>query len=208
MAKRWLGGKYTVLFNGIDTRSHRSVPPWPTEAPTVFFIGRHEDRKGLEVLLEASRHLPEDWRFWIGGEGSETARLSERYKHDPRLRWLGRIPAHEKAARLRGAHVFCAPSLGGESFGVVLLEAMLAGTPIVASDLESYSRVAQHGKEAVLVPRGDSDALAEALMQVLGDRSLSQSLVANGSLRVDEYSMDRLAEEYERIYRRMLDAGR
>ena len=208
MAKRWLGGEYTVLFNGIDTRSHRSVSPWPTEAPTVFFIGRHEDRKGLEVLLEASRHLPDDWHFWIGGEGSETARLLESYKHDHRLRWLGRIPAHEKAARLRGAHVFCAPSLGGESFGVVLLEAMLAGTPIVASDLESYSRVAQHGKEAVLVPRGDSDALAEALMQVLGDQGLSQSLVANGSLRVDEYSMDRLAEEYENIYRRMLGAGR
>lgn len=208
MAKQSLGGSYTLLFNGIDTDSHRNVQPWPKEAPTVFFIGRHENRKGLEVLLEAAERLPQDWCFWIGGEGSETARLSERYKHDPRLRWLGRIPAHEKAARLKAADVFCAPSLGGESFGVVLLEAMLAGTPIVASDLESYSRVAQHGREAVLVPRGNSDALAEALLRAVTDADLSRNLVANGSLRVDEFSMHRLAEEYEGIYLQMLNDSR
>ena len=205
MAKQSLGGSYTVLFNGIDTDSHQNVLPWPKEAPTIFFIGRHENRKGLEVLLEASQQLPQDWCIWIGGEGSETAKLSERYKHNSRLRWLGRIPAREKAARLKAADVFCAPSLGGESFGVVLLEAMLAGTAIVASDLKSYSRVAQHGHEAILVPRGDSDALAKALLRAVSDTDLTQSLIANGSLRVDEYSMDRLAEEYELIYRRMIN---
>src|SRR5439155_3748568 len=97
----------------------------------------------------------------------ETAALRAEHAGDPRIEWLGRIDEHEKAARLRGADVFCAPSLRGESFGVVLLEGMAAQTPIVASDLPGYRNVARAGADALLVPPGDVDALAAALAGVL-----------------------------------------
>lgn len=200
MAQKALGGEYRMLFNAIDTSPAKAPEPWPTQAPTIFFLARHERRKGLEVLLEAMQYLPEDTQLWIGGEGSDTARLVQAYGHDKRLVWLGRISADEKAARLRAADVFCAPSLGGESFGVVLLEAMLAGTPIVASDLPSYERVAKHNQEAVLMPRGDAKALAKGLNKVLSQPILRESLISHGSRRVEYFSMDRLASKYCEIY--------
>ena len=79
--------------------------------------------------------LPGDVRLWVGSDGPETAALRARWAGDPRVEWLGRLSDEEKVARLRGADVFCAPSLRGESFGVVLIEAMAAETPIVASEL-------------------------------------------------------------------------
>ncbi len=200
MAQEALGGSYEILFNAIDTDIDKAPEPWPTQAPTILFLARHERRKGLAVLLEAMQYLPQDIQLWIGGEGSETAQLIQTYGHDRRLVWLGRISAEEKAARLKGADVFCAPSLGGESFGVVLLEAMLAGTPIVASDLPSYERVAKHNHEAVLAPRGDTKALAKALNEVLSQPILQEHLRNNCYKRVELFSMDRLASKYREIY--------
>jgi phosphatidylinositol alpha-mannosyltransferase len=110
----------------------------------------------------------------------------------------------EKARRLRGADIFCAPSLHGESFGVVLLEAMAAGTPLVATDIAGYARVARHDREALLVPPGDHVALAGALNRVLDDAALADRLVEAGRERADELSMDRLAERYVAIYEGLL----
>ncbi|MBV9284748.1 MAG: glycosyltransferase, partial [Acidimicrobiia bacterium] len=104
------------------------------------------------------------------------------------------------ARRLRGADVFCAPSLHGESFGVVLLEAMAAQTPIVASDLPGYRNVARAGHDALLVPPGDSCALARALLDVLERPTLAEALVASGEARAAEFSMDLLAERYLDVY--------
>src|SRR5207244_511825 len=105
--------------------------------------GRHEERKGLAVLLDAMAQLPADIRLWVASDGPQTAELQARTAGDERVEWLGRISDTEKAQRLRGADVFCAPSLHGESFGVVLLEAMAAGTALVASDLPGYANVAR-----------------------------------------------------------------
>src|SRR5690606_33421883 len=102
----------------------RAAEPFVNEAPTIFFCGRHEERKGLAVLLEAMQQLDPGVRCQVASDGPETARLQAQYAGDPRIEWLGRISDAEKIARLRGAAVFCAPSLHGESFGVVLLEAM------------------------------------------------------------------------------------
>jgi phosphatidylinositol alpha-mannosyltransferase len=114
------------------------------------------------------------------------------------------MPDDEVAARMRAADVFCAPSLRGESFGVVLLEAMAAQTPIVASDLPGYRVVARPDVEAVLVEPGDARALAAALQHTLADRHLSERLVANGEARASCFSMDRLGQRYVELYERLL----
>src|SRR4029078_1903552 len=140
-------------------RIERTVPI-EADSPTIFFVGRHEPRKGLEVLLHAMALRPATVRLWIAGAGPATARLTSTVAGDPRIEWLGRISDEEKFARLRGATVFCAPSLRGESLRVVLLEAMAAHTPIVASNLPAYASVARTGRDAVLVAPDDSAALA------------------------------------------------
>jgi phosphatidylinositol alpha-mannosyltransferase len=100
--------------------------------------------------------------------------------------------------------VFCAPSLGGESFGVVLLEAMAAGTPIVASDLTGYRLVARPETEAVMVTPGDAIELAAALRRVLDDRELADRLALAGHRRAAEFSMDALADRYEAMYTELI----
>ena len=138
------------------------------------------------------------------GDGPETERLRARHAGDPRIEWLGRITDEEKRRRLRGADVFCAPSLRGESFGVVLLEAMAARAAIVAVDLPGYRNVARPDRDAVLVPPGDRDALAGALRRVLADPDLRARLVSSGEERADEFSMDHLADRYLELYERVI----
>src|SRR2546423_8467478 len=133
MAARALGGEYVLVHNGIEVERFAKATPWPTTGPTVFFVGRHEPRKGLTVLLEALDRLPSDITLWIGGDGPETDELRAGAGRDRRVQWIGRIGDEELARRLRGADVFCAPSLRGGSFGVGLLQALAAHTPIVAS---------------------------------------------------------------------------
>ncbi len=203
LAVEHLGGTYEHLFNGIEVDRFASAEPWPTDGPTIFFLGRHEPRKGLDVLLAALADLPSDVTVWIGSDGPDTERLKVRHAGDPRLRWLGRLDDEEKRRRLAAADVFCAPSLRGESFGVVLLEAMAAGTPIVAADLSGYRLVARPDRDALLVPPGDAAALAGALRSVLADRDRARRLVASGTERAAEFSMASLAERYLEVYERV-----
>lgn len=196
-----IGGDYEVLFNGVELEEYRASRAWPTTGPTIFFCGRHEERKGLDVLLAAMRHLGSDVTLWIASNGPDTARLQAATADDPRIHWLGRLSDEEKIARLKGAHVFCAPSLHGESFGVVLIEAMAASTCIVASSLDGYRNVATHDRDALLVEPGDVDALAGALRTALSDGPLAARLVAAGDRRADDFSMATLAARYAEIYR-------
>ncbi len=198
-----MGGEYRVLYNGVDEQRFAHAEPTPTEGPTVFFVGRHEERKGLAVLLEAFVGLPATTRLWVVGEGPDTAALRGRFP-DERISWLGRLSDAEVASRLRGADVFCAPSLGGESFGIVLLEAMAAETPVVASDLAGYRRVARGGADAVLVPPGDVAALQVALGELLDDRARREQLIASGRQRASAMSLHHLAEEYIDIFEEVL----
>jgi phosphatidylinositol alpha-mannosyltransferase len=200
MARQALGGDYELVFNGVEVAHFRDAEPTPTTGPTVLFLGRHEPRKGLATLLGALAELPEELRLWVAGDGPETEELTRRHGDDPRIEWLGRISEEEKLARLRGADVFCAPSLRGESFGIVLLEAMAACTPVVASDLPGYANVARAGRDALLVPPGDPSALASAVARVLDERELAAGLVASGLERAAEFSMDHLADRYLELY--------
>jgi phosphatidyl-myo-inositol alpha-mannosyltransferase len=203
LASQYLGGTYEMVFNGIEVERFAKAEPWPTDGrPTVLFLGRHEERKGLTVLLDALDRLPRDVRIWVASDGPQTAELKARTAGDERVEWLGRIDDQERSRRLRGADAFCAPSLGGESFGVVLLEAMAAGTPLVATEIDGYARVARAGREALLVPPGDAAALGAALTRVLVDADLAAQLAEGGSRRAEELSMDNLAARYLGIYER------
>ncbi|MGH9041463.1 MAG: glycosyltransferase family 4 protein [Acidimicrobiia bacterium] len=205
LAERWLGGACRVLPNGVEVDRFATADPWPTDRRAVLFVGRHEPRKGLEVLLDAFTRLPGDDVLWVAGEGPETDRL-RRGTAAGRTEWLGHLSDDEMARRLRAAAVLCAPSLHGESFGVVLLEAMAAGTPVVASDIPGYADVARHDREALLVPPGDAGALGDALDRVLSDGQLAGRLVEAGTARAATFSMDRLAERFTALYTTVLES--
>lgn len=183
-----------ILPNGVDVERYEKAEPWPSERPAILFIGRHEPRKGLDVLLDAFAGI-DDAVLWIAGEGPETEHLKERAS-DGHVEWLGTISEEEKARRLRGATIACFPSIEGESFGVVLLEALAAGVAVVASDLTGYRDVARHDQEAVLTPPGDVNALRAALRAVLDDASRRERLIAHGRTRAAEFALDSLAAAF------------
>ena len=200
LAARYLGGSYEVLFNGVDLGSYSPRPAAPAGPPAILFVGRHEPRKGLEVLVRAHALLPGAVELWVAGEGPETERLRRAVGTDRRVRWLGRLSEAEKRRRLAEAAVLCAPSLGGESFGVVLLEAMAAGTPVVASDLLGYRSFVGGSGAAVFVPPGDAAALAQGLARVIHDQPLAERTRRAGSLVARQFSFDALARRYEEQY--------
>ena len=204
MAHSALGGEYEILFNGVETDRCNSAVPWSKENSTIFFVGRHEPRKGLGVLLEAMTFLPSDTQLWVASDGPETTELKAQAAGDHRVKWLGRISEEEKLSRMKGADIFCAPSLRGESFGVVLLEGMACGTPVVASDIPGYAKVAREGEDALLVPAGDSQALANAIEKVLRNPDQAERLSAQGIKRAENFSMQRLAETYLKSYEAIL----
>ena len=222
-AEHALGGTYDILFNGIEVDRFTGVEPWPTTGPTALFLGRHEERKGLAVLLEAwDRYLagtdPNGTLdaapvLWVAGDGPETERLRRRHPESESVRWLGVLNEEEKVRRLVGADLLCAPALGGESFGMVLLEAMAARTVVVASDIDGYRDAA--GGLAVLSPPGDAPALSVALGGVFDGVLALQSdqpgtgpdagsgrsgWLEGGSARAAGWSMESLAGQYEERY--------
>ncbi|MEP7115258.1 MAG: glycosyltransferase family 4 protein [Ilumatobacteraceae bacterium] len=203
LVQRYLGGNYEILYNGVELDAYRSAPAYPTTGPTIFFCGRHEERKGLDVLLAAVQQLGPEVRVWIGSTGPDSARLQAQYSDDVRIEWLGRLTDADKMARLRGADVFCAPSLHGESFGVVLIEAMAAETAIVASGLDGYRNVATDEVDAILVSPGDVGELAGALKRVLFEPDLRLKLQEAGSVRATDFSMTKLAQRYAEHYLRL-----
>ena len=203
LVRRYIGGSYEILYNGVELDAYRMAPKHPTTGPTIFFCGRHEERKGLDLLLQAFRQLDDDVRLWVGSTGPDTVRLRSQFGNDDRIEWLGRLSDADKVARLRGADVFCAPSLYGESFGVVLIEAMAAETPIVASGIDGYRNVATDEVDALLVEPGDVDALAEALQRILTEPGLPALLRKAGAHRAEDFSMTALAEHYADIYLRL-----
>jgi len=186
------GGPCEILPNGVDIPTFATADPIRADVPTICFVGRHERRKGLGVLLDAFARLDRPAVLWVAGDGPETPALQARGVDG--VTWLGTVSEAEKASRLRGATLACFPSIEGESFGIVLLEAMAAGTPLVASNLTGYRHVARDGREAVLVPPGDPAALASSLSALLDDPGRRDALRAAGQTRAEEFSLARLAE--------------
>jgi phosphatidyl-myo-inositol alpha-mannosyltransferase len=150
------------------------------------------------VLLEAFAGLERDAVLWVAGDGPETDAL--RHRAIPNVEWIGRISEDEKARRLRGATVFCTPALGGESFGIVLLEAMAASTVVVASDIHGFCNVARADRDALLVEPNDAGALRAALRRALDDPSRRAELIASSEQRAGEFSMRHIAERFIALY--------
>jgi phosphatidyl-myo-inositol alpha-mannosyltransferase len=203
-----LGGDAVLIPNGVDVARFAGATPLPgrSEAPTVVFLGRiDEPRKGLAVLLEA---LPElvrlvpDVRLLVAGPGDvEEVRRAVPRSLRAQVEMLGMVSEHDKPHVYASGDVYCAPNTHGESFGIVLVEAMAAGTPVVASDLEAFRRVLEDGGAGVLVPVRNATAFAEALAALLRDTARRRALSTAGSRAVTAYDWttvtDRIVEVYE-----------
>jgi phosphatidylinositol alpha-mannosyltransferase len=209
--ERSSGGQFEVLFNGVDMARFESAHPIRDEQgrPTVLFLGRHEERKGLGVVLDAFATLDRPAVLWISGDGPASEVQHRRHPESDRVHWLGTVSDAEVASRLAGADVLCAPSLSGESFGMVLLEGLAAGCAVVASDLEGYRAAA--GGHATLVPPHDVEALARALGVAIADavEGSGQSSPEARKASIEyarTWSMDTLAERYVDVYERAIAA--
>jgi phosphatidylinositol alpha-mannosyltransferase len=205
---RYFPGDYKVIPNGVDVdRFRRAVPiaRWQDGTRNILFVGRHEPRKGLVELLKAFRILRKtgcDCRLLIVGSGPQE-REARRYVLTRRLQgveFLGRVSDDEKAQLFKTADVYASPATGRESFGIVLLEAMAAGTPIVCSDIHGYKGVVRRGREGLLVPPRKPKALASAIGQLLADDDLRAEMGRNGRERADDFSWERVTAKVDDYY--------
>lgn len=190
-----------VVWNGVDVERFARAEPWPGEQPTVLFASRHEQRKGLDVLLDAFAEVRGEVRLVVASDGPLTERLRRRSAEDRRVEWCGALSDSDLARRFAAASLFVAPSRGGESFGLVLLEAMAAGAAVVATDLPGYRLAA--GDAARYVPVDDAAALADAMSDLLGDEVQRAVLVEAGRARAMSRSFRRLASYYQGRYRQL-----
>ncbi len=216
---RYFPGDYKVIPNGVDAERYgRAVPlaRWQDGTPNILFVGRFEARKGLLDLLKAYRQVRRDGveaRLLLVGGGPQE-REARRYVATRRMggvEFLGRVSDDEKLQLFRTANVYCSPATGRESFGIVLLEAMAAGAPIVASDIHGYKGVVRRGREALLVPPHEPKDLAAAIERLLADRELAATFRANGPVRAAEFSWPRVTAKVDDYYgfvvRRLAAAG-
>ncbi|MDN5933437.1 MAG: glycosyltransferase family 4 protein [Pseudonocardia sp.] len=209
---RHLGGDAVEIPNGVDVARFASGPRWPVTGETVGFVGRFDEpRKGMPLLLDALRTLGParpDLRLLVVGRGDAAALRRAAGPWADRIELLGPVDDATKAAALRSVRVLCAPHRGGESFGIVLAEAMAAGAPVLAADLAAFRAVL--GPAGVLFPAGDADALARSLAALLDDAPRRAVLTAAGRERVAAYAWPAVAADVVRVYRAALaaDPGR
>jgi phosphatidylinositol alpha-mannosyltransferase len=205
---RFFPGDYKVIPNGVDVDRYRKAVPlarWQDGTRNVLFVGRHEPRKGLIELLKAFRILRKtgcECRLLVVGSGPQE-REARRYVMTRRLggvEFLGRVSDNEKAQLFKTADVYVSPATGRESFGIVLLEAMAAGTAIVCSDIHGYKGVVRRGTDGLLVPPRKPKALAAAIGTLLADDELRARMGRSGTLRAEEFSWDRVTAKVEDYY--------
>jgi phosphatidylinositol alpha-mannosyltransferase len=191
---RALSGPYDVIPNGIAYDALAALDPARRQGNRILFVGRPEQRKGLPVLLEAFARLREDAELVLVGPSGDFGR---------RVEALGRVETARLRDELARADVLCAPSLGGESFGIVVAEGMAAGLPVVASRIRGYSDVLSEAS-GLLVPPGDPDRLARALDELLADAERRRRLGEAGRREAAQYAWPRVAERVLETYARVL----
>ena len=205
---RYFPGECKVIPNGVDLAQFEGVPPfarWRDGIPNILFVGRFESRKGLMYLLRAYYQLRLEGlgcRLLVVGHGPQLSEV-RRYISSRRLggvELLGRLSEHDKARAFATADIYASPATGQESFGIVLLEAMAAGVPIVCSDIHGYKGVVRRNEQAVLVPPRDVEALAAALGTLLRDPLLRQRMSESGRARAAQFSWEAVAAKVEEYY--------
>ncbi|MBJ7387150.1 MAG: glycosyltransferase family 4 protein [Mycolicibacterium sp.] len=218
LARRWqmeaLGSDAVEIPNGVDVDSFATAPlldGYPRPGRSVLFLGRFDEpRKGMSVLLRALPGLVAEFpdvEVMVVGRGDEAELASEAGDLARHLRFLGLVDDAEKASAMRSADVYCAPNTGGESFGIVLVEAMAAGTAVVASDLDAFRRVLEDGEAGRLVPVDDAAALAAALVEMLRDDEARARYVAAAALAVRRYDWSVVARQIQQVYETVAGSG-
>jgi phosphatidylinositol alpha-mannosyltransferase len=210
-----LGVDSVLIPNGVAVRAFAGAEPlagWRRDGTAVGFLGRiDEPRKGLSVLLDALPHLRRevpDARLLVAGPGD----VDETRRRIPpplrsRVEFLGLVSEEVKPRVFRSVDVYCAPNTGQESFGIVLLEAMAADTPVVASDIDAFRRVLDDGRAGRLFPVGEPPALAEALAGLLGDPDTRAALAARGREVVRAYDWPVVTRAVVQVYEAVTGVG-
>lgn len=203
-------GAFRRIPNGVEFDRFARAEPLPdlldVDRPTVLFVGRLERRKGLEELVRAFVHLKAErptLRLLVVGDGPERARCQELLPATLRgdVLFLGKVAPEDLPRFYASADVFAAPALGGESFGLVLLEAMAAGLPVVATSIPGYASVVSDGVEGRLVEPGSGRALAAALDAVLENPSLREAMAAEGRRTAGRYDWSIVTRMTRDLYR-------
>jgi phosphatidyl-myo-inositol alpha-mannosyltransferase len=210
-ARRFFGGRYRIVPNGVHLDAPGGeVPERASEGEglRILFIGQAVERKGLPVLLRAFEALREHVPATLTLVGAAPEEIAPLLLDDRGVRALGKVSEEEKAAELARADVLSAPSLGGESFGMVLTEAFAAGTPVVASDIAGYRDVVRDGRDGLLTPRGDARALAEALRVLALDPAGRAGMAAAARERAERFAWPHVAAEVLEVYEQALAVGR
>lgn len=214
-AAPYFPGSYQIIPNGVNVPFYRSALPLPRVQDgkhlNILYVGRLESRKGLRYLLQAYQQvrgvLPHV-RLWVVGAYSKSERLAfvrwVRHHRVRGVRFIGQVSEADKARWYRSADIFCAPSTGYESFGMVLIEAMAAGVPVIASDIPGYREVVQHGKTGWLVPPCNPTLLGNALLTLLQESSLRHQLAQAAATTVEPYDWECVTEAIEQVYRGVL----
>jgi phosphatidylinositol alpha-mannosyltransferase len=206
--RRWFGGDYVVVPNGVDLEAAPQGPKPPSEQLRLLFVGRAEERKGLPVLLAAFQALVEHVPSRLTVVGADPAEICRRVA-DPELMShidvLGKVSDSVLWRQLGEADILCAPSLTGESFGMVLIEAMAAGTPVIASAIAGYSDVVSNGVDGILVPPADPQALAEELQLLAHEPERMVAMGEAGRRSAERYTWPRIADEVTEVYERVME---
>ncbi|GAA3730621.1 glycosyltransferase family 4 protein [Streptomyces tremellae] len=212
-----LGGDAVVIPNGVDVGFFARAEPHPDwqgreGAPTIGFVGRiDEPRKGLPVLMRALPAILDrspGARLLVAGRGDpkEAVAPLPRALRD-RVEFLGMVSDEDKARFLSSVDLYVAPNTGGESFGIILVEAMSAGAPVLASDLEAFAQVLGQGSAGVLFPGGDADALAATALELLADAPRRAALRARASVHVRRFDWSTVGADILAVYETVTDGA-
>ncbi len=207
-------GYYNIIPNGVDVERFAApsepLPELDDGMLNVLFVGRLEKRKGLRYLLRAFAQMksarPDARLVIVGGYDERQKRGYQRWVDETGLRdvvFTGFAPLEKLPRYHHSSHIFCAPNTGNESQGIILLEAMAAGLPVVATNIEGFAGVITHGVEGLLVRPKDSDALTEALLDLARNVGMRREMGAKGSERAQHFSWERVSQRVLSYYERL-----